>query len=264
MCLHPCLTMCCLFAAVYISYSALAFKADHSREPSVFIDSFFFSYNSFEGTVCELSFLLCLSVLNSAGQTFVSQLKSNHFENVALLYHHSSCSGISAQTSQWQQKATMWAIKAHSNTSKSNQCANSFQSRFPQCWCQIRKWGHQSSHSTDTKVESAGWPHVLSVTHSAALSCPVSFFFCWQWDYSIYDDFRSQWGVNIAKGESSYWPNSLSAWGGNSISHSHSLAQSAGIFSTLLWKSLMEHLWLWKALVGSQVGHYHSKVFVLL
>lgn len=58
----PCLTMCCLFATVYIYYSAPAFKADHSREQSVFIDFFFFFFltSCFKAQFCVHSFLLFL------------------------------------------------------------------------------------------------------------------------------------------------------------------------------------------------------------
>lgn len=39
-CVPPCLTTCCLFAAVYIYCTVYGCKADHSREQTVFTESF--------------------------------------------------------------------------------------------------------------------------------------------------------------------------------------------------------------------------------
>lgn len=64
-CLHPHLTMCYLFAAVYIYCSVRAPKADHSREQRVFMFVFFFT-SCFEAHLFALnfSFFLCILVKN--------------------------------------------------------------------------------------------------------------------------------------------------------------------------------------------------------
>lgn len=78
-CLHQCLTMCCLFALVYIYCSVHGCKADHSREQSVFIEFF---------KSCLKTLLLCahsIFLFPAPSLSFnpLSQLKDNH-QNIKL------------------------------------------------------------------------------------------------------------------------------------------------------------------------------------
>lgn len=269
LCLHPCLTMCCLFATVYIYYSVPAFKADHSREQSVFIALFVFFHIMLQGTaLCtlilsplSLSFRILFKI-SEKQQIVLSQLKTIcpkiHFK-IAFTWLHSSIIPaaveclLSSQSihSQWQHTASLWTENGPFKHQQIKSMGSIIPIKIFSMLVPNKEVGPSeltfNRHKREIRRVTA------CLVSQASVSCPVSFssllpvtLYSHLWWLPLSP--RSKYSKERERSYWLFWPNFLSAWSGNSISHSHrkchSLAQSAGIFSTLLWKCLMGQLWL--------------------
>lgn len=124
MCLSPCLTMCCQFAAVYIYCGVHGCQADHSRDQSVFIELFFVLLQDTAAALCthtqssplrfKPSFRypkgnkwLCLSYKNHQNMKLIVEQQQTTIRNTLLCFSIIPAAvqhPFSSQTiiSQWQ------------------------------------------------------------------------------------------------------------------------------------------------------------------
>lgn len=185
---------------------------------------------------------------------------------MAALFHHRSCSRMPALFSVYTQSMAAYSLIMNKKGPFKHQQIKSMGSIIP-----IKIFSMLVPNKEVGPSELTFNRHKREIRRvtarlvsQASMSCPISFSsllpvtLCshlWWLPLSP----RSKYTAKRERERSywPFWPNFRSAWSGNSISHSHrkchSLARSAGIFSTLLWKCLMGQLWLQKAFVWSQV-----------